>query len=847
MKKLLISLLLSIAFVAGYGQSLPNAFPTTGGVADAYATCPSAFGSSDNRKIAIVKFNFANTGATTVNLCAHGVTAVRKWDGDSFEPLVAGDIITSIPYILIRSETDAWFELWQWGGSSSSGGTIAPESGTGTATGTVTTDLASNDWDIINNDGHINISGTGDVNIDQGDEELHIGPTSGFIGQASTFTLRTPIATNRLTIEDDGSWNVGSSGNGTSGYPLLSGGGAANPGWGQLNLAGAGVTGTLPVGNGGTGVTTSSGASSVVLRDANQNITVNNVLDGYTTTATAAGTTTLTVSSTPKQFFTGTTTQTVVLPVVSTLTLGHAFSIYNNSTGVVTVQSSGSNTVRAMAARSILHLTCILTSGTDETSWSARYLPGNPMTTEGDIMVGDTPVGGIAAPVRLAAGTANYVLTSGGPGVKPSWQLAGGISGLTAGRIPIATSSTVLGDDAGLTYNTSTRTMVMGLTSAGTNTFQMGLSGTGLSINNSTGELRMSTTTTHFPTFYSNNAERMRIPTTGNLLIGSTTDNAKLFISQAALSSAWLPALRIDPGAHTSMTASTEFPSVDSRGATQTWATGAITTQRFRYDRSYTIAFAGSSTVSDAYGRYIEPTTAGTNATITRNWGIGTNGNLQVQGKGYFGAASVLPTAYLHLAAGTASAATAPLKLTSGTNLSTTEGGAFEFNGSNLFFTYTDAGTRNTVMMINTNQAITGNNTYTGTNAFGNTVSFADPVDGTKILQWDLSTMPTSTTTNISLPANGDNTIMFTGLRGSATLDFPSTAAGTCEVLTITVTGAAVGDEVLLGVPSSIDPEGVFPTARVSATNTVEVKFCNIQTITALDPASGTYKVSVLK
>lgn len=44
-------------------------------------------------------------------------------------------------------------------------------------------------------------------------------------------------------------------------------------------------------------------------------------------------------------------------------------------------------------------------------------------------------------------------------------------------------------------------------------------------------------------------------------------------------------------------------------------------------------------------------------------------------------------TAMLHLPAGTASANTAPLKFTSGTNLTTGEAGAMEYNGTNLFFT----------------------------------------------------------------------------------------------------------------------------------------------------------------
>lgn len=45
------------------------------------------------------------------------------------------------------------------------------------------------------------------------------------------------------------------------------------------------------------------------------------------------------------------------------------------------------------------------------------------------------------------------------------------------------------------------------------------------------------------------------------------------------------------------------------------------------------------------------------------------------------------PTANLHIKAGTAVANTAPLKLTSGTNLTTPETGAIEYNGTNLFFT----------------------------------------------------------------------------------------------------------------------------------------------------------------
>lgn len=55
------------------------------------------------------------------------------------------------------------------------------------------------------------------------------------------------------------------------------------------------------------------------------------------------------------------------------------------------------------------------------------------------------------------------------------------------------------------------------------------------------------------------------------------------------------------------------------------------------------------------------------------------------------------PTAKLHLAAGTATASTAPLKLSSGTNLTVPESGAVEWDGSRLYITQTSGPTRKTI------------------------------------------------------------------------------------------------------------------------------------------------------
>jgi hypothetical protein len=81
--------------------------------------------------------------------------------------------------------------------------------------------------------------------------------------------------------------------------------------------------------------------------------------------------------------------------------------------------------------------------------------------------------------------------------------------------------------------------------------------------------------------------------------------------------------------------------------------------------------------------------TATNNGKITL---VVTNGTTFVSGitvknSGNVGIQVDTPTAYLHIKAGTATANTAPLKLTSGTNLTTPENGAFEFDGTNLYFT----------------------------------------------------------------------------------------------------------------------------------------------------------------
>lgn len=81
-------------------------------------------------------------------------------------------------------------------------------------------------------------------------------------------------------------------------------------------------------------------------------------------------------------------------------------------------------------------------------------------------------------------------------------------------------------------------------------------------------------------------------------------------------------------------------------------------------------------------------------------------------------------------------------------------------------------------------------------------------------------------------------------LTGQAALDFPSIAAAEQQSLTITVTGAAVNDEVILGLPAA-PTAGIVFNAFVSAANTVTIRATNV-TASPVDPASATYSVIVL-
>jgi hypothetical protein len=202
-----------------------------------------------------------------------------------------------------------------------------------------------------------------------------------------------------------------------------------------------GVTGTLPIGNGGTGVTSSSGASSVVLRDASANITGNSFLAGFTSTAASGTQITLTAASTPSYVITGSGGQVIQLPNATTLANGTTFSFNNNqSSGAITINNNSATLIKSVASGGYTTVTLLsnaTAAGSWDThdqaptnvSWSTNTLDyaGSITSATWNGVVVATNRGGTGLSTFTAANNAIYSTSS---------------SALTAGTLPVAAGGT---------------------------------------------------------------------------------------------------------------------------------------------------------------------------------------------------------------------------------------------------------------------------------------------------------------------------------------------------------------------------------------------------------------------
>jgi hypothetical protein len=230
-------------------------------------------------------------------------------------------------------------------------------------------------------------------------------------------------------------------------------------------------TGTLPVANGGTGVTSSSGANSVVLRDANGNITTNCLFEGFSSQAASVTTIVLTASSVQNWQITGSGGQTIKLPNATTLPNGALFTFNNNqSSGTIIVQNNSSTTVATINSGgyvTVILLDNSIAAGSwdrhdltpSNVSWSTNTLDyagsitsatwnGNAVAynrggtgqssafTAGGVVYGSTTSALAVTPI----GTTGQVLTSAGAGT-PTWTTptTGTVTSVT-GTSPVVSS-----------------------------------------------------------------------------------------------------------------------------------------------------------------------------------------------------------------------------------------------------------------------------------------------------------------------------------------------------------------------------------------------------------------------
>ncbi|HWK08243.1 MAG TPA: hypothetical protein VNS58_31670, partial [Puia sp.] len=248
------------------------------------------------------------------------------------------------------------------------------------------------------------------------------------------------------------------------------------------------------------------------------------------------------------------------------------------------------------------------------------------------------------------------------------------------------------------------------------------------------------------------------------------------------------------------------------------------------------------------------------------------NNGLIVQGN--VGIGTTTPTAALHLPAGTATANTAPLKFTSGTNLTTPENGAVEFNGTHFYGTvgstryqldqqaagsYTGS---NGITLVgsdfrnNLTTGVSGGQTATGGTAAGNSLTLSSTTNATKgkILfgtsaydevnnRLGIATASPSTalavngTTQLGALGNTITNVLVTSYNtvGTTTITLHSGTDITATIPAVSGTNGTVQVSFAIDLPSAV----IVAWARVISTTSVKIHLVNCEGTTQTI-ASGT-------
>lgn len=290
---------------------------------------------------------------------------------------------------------------------------------------------------------------------------------------------------------------------------------------------------TVGVSYGGTGVTASSGANSVMLRDANQNVAVNRLNQSNTSTAAAGSITALTAASSYSQTLTGTGNQTYTMPDATTLTTGVAFVFNNNATGTLTLQDYATGPIGTITTGGAVELV-LLNNGTVAGTWDVHgYLPEavtwgtNALALGTTIITGGTWNGG-----TITSGYGGTGLTTFAAANNALYSTSS--SALAAGTLPVAAGGTgqtsytdgqlLIGNSTGNTLTKASLTAGTGISiTPGNGSISIASTVSGAAITNDTTTataeypLFAAATTGSLATVYTSNSNYLYTPSTGEL------------------------------------------------------------------------------------------------------------------------------------------------------------------------------------------------------------------------------------------------------------------------------------------------------------------------------------------
>jgi hypothetical protein len=410
-----------------------------------------------------------------------------------------------------------------------------------TATGTITVGSTSLTWTQTSSSSSVTVTSP----LTKVGSVISLGTVPTTLGGTGLTTL-----TQYNVMLGNGTGNVAFAAPGTTGYPLLSTGASSNPAFGQLSLT-AGVTGTLPVANGGTGTATAFTTGSVVFAGASGTYSQSNTKFFWDNTNNRLGINTgspqtqLTVVAN-----TQTTTPTGTLPAGTDIYIVGANAANTRITqdaygtgayGVFTARHARGTAASPTATQANDFLAQFTARGYGATAFgtaSTGYIAFSAAENFTDTAQGTyagiytTPIGsnsiveafrfGPAGQLGIGGatyGTSGYVLTSGGASAAPTWSQVSATS--LSGVVPVANggtniSSYTIGD---LIYASGTTTLSKLADIATGNVLLSG----GVGVAPSYGKVGLTTHVSGTLPIANGGTALTSTPTDGQLLIGSTS------------------------------------------------------------------------------------------------------------------------------------------------------------------------------------------------------------------------------------------------------------------------------------------------------------------------------------